>query len=456
MLNQNKTTLNNRIGVNNYDIGHVFSTGGGGLAMLASLCDNFYKAQGVTGTNNPVGDPFDIDYVCHELGHQVGADHTQNKCFEENAATAFEPGSGSTIMGYAGLCDANDIQSNSMDFFHPISLYEMSQHIGDIPTCGNILGSTHAAPAPFVISNNLFDIPANTAFELEGPVLNDVDDYNWMQWNRGNFKQNESLGGNFNAGPTFKSLAADTLPLRIFPQLNKVLNNSYSTLGERIPQVNRMLYFRLMTRKFDNNWGTFKLSDDSIKINVVGNTTGFAITYPNSTGISLKPADTMTVKWDVSNSAAAPINCDKVNILLSYNGGKTFPTTLAADVPNTGSYQVTMPDTVHAQLRIKVKGVNNIFFDINNANFKLDDNIGIQPLMAAVASMHPVPFQDQLSITMATAHTIIITDVMGRNMHKQAGSDLHINTQQWSSGIYLVQVYNAQQQLVQTTKVIKQ
>src|SRR5690606_15048386 len=130
----------------------------------------------------------------------------------------------------------------------------------------------------------------------------------------------------------------DTQAYRMFPQLNKVLNNAYSTLGERIPQVSRMLYFRLMTRKFDNSWGTFKLSDDSIKINVVGNSAGFLITYPNNSNQVFKANDTLTVQWDVSNSKVAPINCDAVSIALSYDGGQTFPTILAANVANSGSY----------------------------------------------------------------------------------------------------------------------
>ncbi len=243
----------------------------------------------------------------------------------------------------------------------------------------------------------------------------------------------------------------------MFPQLNKVLSGNYNSLGERIPKVSRSLYFRLMTRRFDNNWGSFYLSEDSIKINVVANTAGFAITYPNNSGLKYNRADTLTVTWEVSNSNTAPINCSLVNVYLSLDNGATFPFTLATSVPNTGSYLVTLPDTATTQARIKIKGDNNIFFDINNSSFQIDKNISTHNIsnVSNNISLYPNPFDHIIYIESKQNNNIIVTDILGKMIYKTNMKDGTINTAQWSSGMYFISFWDAGNKHLESIKIVK-
>ncbi|RMG77668.1 MAG: propanediol utilization protein, partial [Bacteroidetes bacterium] len=165
MLSENQTTVDNLIGSANYDIGHVFSTGGGGVAYLGSVCNNNIKAGGVTGHANPVGDAFDVDYVTHEMGHQFGATHTQNNDCNRSATTSMEPGSASTIMGYAGVCSPN-IQTHSDDYFHAVSLQQIAAFIAGNGSCAAQIVTGNNAPTANAGAD--FTIPAGTPFALTG------------------------------------------------------------------------------------------------------------------------------------------------------------------------------------------------------------------------------------------------------------------------------------------------
>ena len=168
-LNVNQNNITTIIGSANYDIGHLFGTGGGGVAGLGVVCNSGNKARGLTGSNSPVGDPFTIDYVAHEMGHQFGGNHTQNNSCNRNNATAMEPGSASTIMGYAGICSPN-VQSNSDAYFHAISLQEMKAYILAGGNCAATTTLNNTPPT--ITTQGNYSIPVSTPFVL---TLNATD-----------------------------------------------------------------------------------------------------------------------------------------------------------------------------------------------------------------------------------------------------------------------------------------
>jgi subtilisin-like proprotein convertase family protein len=375
LIGQGQTQITSIIGSANFDIGHVFSTGAGGLAGLGVICSNNNKGRGVTGIGQPIGDPFDIDYVAHEIGHQFGGNHTFNgssgSCGGNRSGNAaYEPGSGTTIMAYAGICAGQNTANNSDAYFHTHSFDEIitysTQSNGN--SCPVVTNTGNNAPIVTAGTGGFF-IPKSTPFELVGTATdpdNHVMTYCWEQHDLGPQGAPNSPSGN---APLFRSFSPVNIPLRVFPQVSDIVNNT-QTLGEILPDVARTLQFRLTAR--DNQPGGGGVTYDVINFSVSGNSGPFLVTEPNTNQTVWTEGAIGQVTWDVANTDASPINCSIVDILLSTDGGYTYPYTLATSVANTGNYAVLVPiGSATNQARVKVQAADNIFFDISNQNFTI-------------------------------------------------------------------------------------
>jgi len=366
MLEQNQTTIDDIIGSANYDIGHVFSTGGGGVAYLRSPCGGS-KAGGVTGLGSPVGDFFDVDYVAHEMGHQYGGTHTFNNACGGNrtGSTAIEPGSASTIMGYGGICAPN-VQNNSDDYFHSVTIVQMV-NFSNAASCPDVINLNNNAPdLDVLVSKN---IPKSTPFELIGTATDQDGDlltYCWEQIDN-EIAEMPPVATNSD-GPLFRSLLPTFSPSRVFPAMENVVDNT-STDWEVLPGVGRTMEFRCLVR--DNNNANGCTDEEDVTINVANNAGPFLVIEPN-TNITWMVGESRSINWDVANTDSAPINCQEVNILLSTDGGYTYPVVLAANVPNTGVTQVNVPNHEGNNNRVRIQGVDNIFFDISDSDFRIE------------------------------------------------------------------------------------
>ncbi|WP_188621044.1 reprolysin-like metallopeptidase [Flavobacterium suaedae] len=376
LIGQIQSIINNAIGFNNYDIGHVVSTGGGGVANLGCVCTS-NKARGVTGSFSPVGDPFDVDYVAHEMGHQFGANHTFNNSFQRTAETAVEPGSGSTIMAYAGISPPN-VQNNSDDYFHTVSIDQIVSFINSTGgTCATEVLSGNNAPQIVPIPN--YTIPKATAFVLRGNATdanNEVLTYCWEQVNaNGAFSTQNDTPSKFSiTGPNFRSLSPSESPDRYMPEFSSVLAGNLTPTWEVVPSVGRTLDFTLTVR--DNqtpNGGQTATEDMSVEIsNVAG---PFEVTSQNEDNLSWNQGEQQTITWNVAATTTAGVNTANVNILLSLDGGITFDTVLAANTLNDGSETIIVPDVEGAFCRIIVEAVGNIFYAVNQKPFAVGTNV---------------------------------------------------------------------------------
>lgn len=366
MLGQNRTTCDARIGILNYDIGHVFSTGGGGVAGLGVVCTSS-KASGVTGQDAPIGDFFDIDYVAHEMGHQFSGNHTQNNDCNRAEDTAMEPGSASTIMGYAGIC-APDVQEHSDDYFHGINIEEIVTFV--LADNGNdcpVKTPTGNTP-PTVSAGPDLIIPKGTPFYITASGSDPDGDKVTYCWEQMDPQEGAMPPASTNTkGPMFRSFLPDTSPVRMLPKLASLAAGA-NLQWERLPGVGRTMKFRVTAR--DNHPGGGATEWDDMEITVSNVAGPFRVTAPNSL-VFWRSGEIRQITWDVAATDQAPINCKKVNISLSADGGLTYPIKIAENVPNSGYYCFKVPDTLITSAKIRIDAVDNVFYDISNANFQI-------------------------------------------------------------------------------------
>ncbi|MCH8556888.1 MAG: M12 family metallo-peptidase [Balneolia bacterium] len=386
MLNQNQARIDNLIGSANYDIGHVFSTGGGGVAQLSSVCNNSGKARGVTGLPQPIGDPFYVDFVSHEIGHQFGATHTFNassgNCSGGNytGQSAFEPGSGSTIMAYAGICAPQNIQFASDDYFHIGSLNQMVNFINNANTGGSCSVDTPTDNNPPVVDGGLtgLTLPVSTPFTLEGTATDPDGDelvFNWEQYDLGPQGPPNQPTGN---APLFRSFPSVDEPVRTFPRWNDILGGT-QTLGEILPDYTRNMRFRLTAR--DNVPINGGVGFDEVQFSVTANAGPFLVPGPGN-GTQWLSGNEVLVAWDVANTNVAPVSAETVTIYLSTNAGNDFDVVLAESLPNSGFALVELPAGVTtSQARVKVKAEEHVFFNVSPANFSISNDVEV-PLVS--------------------------------------------------------------------------
>jgi len=377
LLSENPTFINNKIGFGNYDIGHIYTRGCysvGGVASLGSMCGGAgNRARGVTCFFGGNIANVTVRTVAHEIGHQMSATHSFNHCdmVNESAGTAYEPGSGITIMSYAGGCQSNNLANTNYDVYHVGSLQQIYNftRLGNGSSCGVEQEFGNHEPDVSLEYEDGFSIPIRTPFELTGIATdeeNDTMSFSWEQFNKGPLI--DALGSPWGNAPTFRNYYPDVSKTRHFPVLSNTLNN-ISNVREVLPTYSRDLDFMFVARDNHVNGGTATWQE--VEFYASDKAGPFKVLSQNQND-SYEVGERVLVQWDVANTDQDPINTKHVDVYLSTDGGYTMHSMLLENTLNDGEEYVFIPDAVSSECRVKIKAADNIYYDYNDANFNIE------------------------------------------------------------------------------------
>ncbi len=357
-----------------YDLGHILTGRCSDVGGVVSgrACNDGGKTRGVTCVGGSlVGAALRI--MTHEIAHQFAVSHSWNNCpgsdNQRAGGTALEPGSGTTIMSYAGACGNQNI-GGEQAYYHVGSLEQFLTftQVTGAADCATIVETDNFTPEVSIDYTDDFTIPVSTPFRLEGEatdVNGDELTYNWEQFDLGPASDIRDPEGN---APLFRSLFP--LPdgnVRYFPNLSRIVDNVQS-LAEVLPTYTREMTFRLTAR--DNNAQAGGVDWEEVKFKTTADAGPFVVNNPE--GESFRVGEYREITWDVANTDQAPVNCKRVNILMSTDGGDSFDVVLAENAPNIGSAFVTVPEGVlTTEGRIMVEAADNIFLNVNSTNFSV-------------------------------------------------------------------------------------
>ena len=389
--NQLQSTLDEVLGSENYDLGHLFAfsgSGNGDAGSVGNVCQEGKKGSAFSshpfqGSNSEpfMNDYFDIDFVAHEIGHQFGAFHTYSYAYE-NGSNSAEPGSGTTIMGYAGITGPDDVVRHSDPYFHYYSIQDVLSYV-ESNTC--FTSSMNENQAPVIEAGPNLTIPSGTAYELiaiaedpEGAPIH----YCWEQLDKGQVSH-DNFGPNRPIGPQARSLPPSLSPIRTIPRMESVLTGNLTQTNPRVNQawetvsnVERRLSWGLSVRdSYRQIFGQQgQVSFDTRVLTVNAAAGPFVINSQNENRVIWEAGAREQIAWEVANTDIAPINTQTVNILLSTDGGQTFPTALASGTLNDGIAHIIVPDTVTTnQARIKIIPNNSIYFTVNTQDIEIKE-----------------------------------------------------------------------------------
>lgn len=458
MVYGNTNVLNNHIGNTNYDGGHLFSTNQyGGGSLLGVICSS-NKGACVTGSDYPVTDTYDVDYVAHEIGHSFNCNHTfGNSCYNQrNLPTSIEPGSGSTIMAYAGVCSPN-VQNNSNDYFSIANIQECKDFVTQQATCAQLIDLGNHKPIIDLPTNQIAYIPKSTPIILWATATDAEGDPLTFCWEEFDPETDSNLNASVPAddkieGALFRTYQPKQIGMRILPKVANIFDGTYANTWEVLPAVNRDFTFALSVR--DNHVGGGQSPYDFVSFSVDQNTGPFRITS-QTTDETWQITSNQNITWNVANTNGGLVNCSHVDIYFSTDNGYSFSHILAENVPNSGSANIAVPMGINTQNgRIMIKGHNAYFGDLSKGVITVINSQSAETYKNIKTHIYPNPAKNTIHISIknpSNQHPIDIQllDMTGRQVFARKYNRLAtqkfnktIDIKSFSSGFYLIIIQN--------------
>ena len=403
--------LDDKIGSASYDIGHLFHNGndGGNAGCIGCVCESGEKGQAFSsypfGRRGILNSAFAIDVVAHEIGHQMGARHTFSYRREFGSGSQMEPGSGTTIMSYAGVSRDYDVQQHADPYLHHRTVYDITNNL-QRKSCAteNSTGNT----PPEIPNLKSYTIPYSTAYLLEGTATDADGDALLYTWEE---SDNYTESGNYNFSPTMRSGATarsmkpSAQSYRYIPRLERIVagtltqqNPRKGDAWETVLNIGRTLHwsFVVIDRPLASNQ-TGNTVYKTIEVVVSADAGPFKVTSHNQNSTWIV-GQKVKIEWDVANTDKAPVSVNKVKILFSTDNGATFSHTLATGLPNNGKAEVTIPASLKTtQGRFMIKAEENIFLAVNagTITIKEDEDTDGDGIMSSVDNCPFVANPDQ-------------------------------------------------------------
>ena len=389
--------LDERIGNSNYDVGHLFhnSFGSGNAGCIGCVCQDGEKGRGFSSARFSESfdlDRFDIDFACHEIGHQMGANHTFSFQPERTGAQV-EPATGSTIMGYAGIVPGQNVQERSDPYFHHASIFQILRIATTRATCAK--QETIVGSVPKINPIKDYTIPAGTAYRLEGKASDSDGDelyYNWEQVDdisndvpvtRNTFGPDLKIGAQTRSYPPTKS------PVRYVPSLERILsgkliqkNPVIATDWETVPTVSREQQWSFVVRDQNTNKGNARaghVSVETISLTIDALSGPFKVTS-HTQNTTWYTGEKELITWNVAKTNIGKVNAKTVAVWFSADGGKTFPYVIAEGLSNNGKAEITVPEMseiVTENGRFMIIAEGNIFLSVNQGNIIVKEELDL-------------------------------------------------------------------------------